>query len=52
MKPIGMVIPTRWEAAPTLKKFEFKRADGFYRGRVGERDVWISISGVGAEPAR
>jgi len=53
MKPVGLIIPTRWEAGEALKRFHFKREQHHrYRARIGGRDVLLILSGVGAEPAR
>lgn len=53
MKTVGLIIPTRWEASEVLKRFHFKREQRRrYRARIGDRDVLLALSGVGAEPAR
>lgn len=50
-KPIGVVIPTRWEAAPVLKAFAFKRIGSrLYRSTTA--NLLLVISGMGKERAR
>jgi nucleoside phosphorylase len=52
MKAIGLVIPTRWEAAELRRRHRFTSEKEIFRGRIGDRDVLFIISGVGAELAR
>jgi nucleoside phosphorylase len=53
MKPLGIVIPTRWEASDVLRRFHFKsRGRRFYQGAISGRTVFLCISGVGREAAR
>jgi nucleoside phosphorylase len=51
-KPIGLVIPTRWEAAQILKRYDFKKSGDFFQATVEGHPVSILISGVGREAAR
>ena len=53
LKPIGIVMATRWEAAVVLRAFEFKKSEkNIFRAQIGGRPVILIISGVGMEPAR
>jgi len=53
MKPLGIVIPTRWEARDILRTFQFEsRGLRLYRTAIGGRSVFLCISGVGREAAR
>lgn len=51
-KPIGLVIPTRFEATDILNRWTFRRHDGIYEGVIADRMILICISGVGREAAR
>jgi adenosylhomocysteine nucleosidase len=52
-KPIGLVVPTRWEANPLIRRFHLKRqAQGFFEGDIEGERVLLGISGVGKEAAR
>jgi len=51
-KPMGLVIPTRWEARDVLNRFRFRRArHGLYRAEISGRFVYLCISGVGQKAA-
>jgi purine-nucleoside phosphorylase len=53
VKPIGVIIPTRWEAGDVLCRFPFTKIDpGLYQVVLHERSVLLCISGVGREAAR
>jgi len=52
-KPLGIVIATRWEAAPILKAFGFRKiGKGLYQSPEGNSATYLRISGVGKEAAR
>jgi adenosylhomocysteine nucleosidase len=52
MPPVGLVIPTRWEAQEVLRRFRFKRIGGsLYRAEIDGRSVLVCISGVGQKAA-
>jgi len=51
-KPLGIVIPTRWEAKDVLRHFEFKRvASSLFRASIHDRTVLLCIAGVGRDAA-
>ena len=50
--PVGLVIPTRWEARDILQHFHFKRSGrAFHRAEIGGRPVLACVSGVGQKAA-
>ena len=52
-KPLGIVIPTRWEAAEVLRRFAFRKISaGLYKADIHGRPVWLCLSGVGRVAAR
>jgi nucleoside phosphorylase len=53
IKPLGLVIPTRWEVGEILRRFPFqKTSSNFYKATIDERTVYLCISGVGRSAAR
>lgn len=53
MKPIGIIIPTRWEAGPVLEALAFKRIEkDLYKTQLGDKIILLCISGIGMESAR
>lgn len=53
MKSLGIIVATCWEASGVLKAFGFKKVGPkLYQTRIGERTVYLCISGVGKEAAR
>lgn len=53
MKPIGIVIATRWEARELLRRFGFSKVESnLYEARARGRRLLLMISGVGMEAAR
>jgi len=52
-KPIGLIIPTRWEAAEVFRRFAFRKISAaLYKADIHGRPVWLCLSGVGREAAR
>jgi nucleoside phosphorylase len=52
MKPIGMIIPTRWEAGPVLRQFGLRLAGrGLFAGTIEGKPVLVCLSGVGLKKA-
>jgi nucleoside phosphorylase len=50
---IGLVIPTRWEAAPVVRHFQMRATEkNLFFGRLRDQSIWVRTSGVGREPAR
>jgi len=53
IRVIGLVVATRFEAAPIFKQTHFELADAdFYNARVGKNAVLLAISGVGMQRAK
>jgi nucleoside phosphorylase len=53
LKSLGILIATRWEAAPLLRAFGFRRVKpGLYKMERDGRTILLSICGIGQEPAR
>jgi adenosylhomocysteine nucleosidase len=53
MEPVGIVIPTHWEACVILQRFGFKRRGlSLYTSIISGRPVFLCISGVGKAAAR
>ena len=49
---IGLVVPTRWEAAPIVKRFGMRRVDPtLFTTTLHGRTIWLRLSGVGREAA-
>jgi nucleoside phosphorylase len=52
VKPVGLVIPTRWEAQDILRRFGFKRiGPSLYTSFLSNHPVFLCISGVGRQAA-
>ena len=53
VKPVGIIIPTRWEAGVVLRRFGFKRiGTSLYTSLISNQKILLCISGVGREAAR
>jgi len=53
IKPLGIVIPTRWEAAEVLRRFAFRKiSTALYKTDFHGRSIWLCLSGVGRAAAR
>jgi len=53
IKPIGIIIPTRWEAVEVLRRFRFKKITrNLYKADLQGRPALLCLSGVGREAAR
>ena len=51
-KPLGVVIPTRWEAGAILRRFGFKRlGPALYTSCISNVPVFLCLSGVGRQAA-
>ncbi len=50
--PVGLIIPTRWEAQDVLRHFKFQRIGrALYHAEIENRTVFACVSGVGSKPA-
>jgi adenosylhomocysteine nucleosidase len=50
--PIGIVVPTRWEAQELLRRFKFKKcAPAFFRSEIQGRTLLLILSGMGRPAA-
>jgi nucleoside phosphorylase len=50
--PLGLVIPTRWEAKELLSRYPFKLIGrSLFRAEINGRTVFVCMSGVGAKNA-
>ena len=50
-RPLGLVIPSYWEARDVLHRFSFERAGRLWRSEIDGRPVLLNISGVGRKAA-
>ena len=51
--PVGIVIATRFEAAPILKAFHFRQKEkNIYEAASNGTQMYLAICGAGIEPAR
>jgi nucleoside phosphorylase len=51
-RPVGLVIPTRWEAQDILRHFHFKSVGrALYRAEIHGSPVLVCLSGVGQKAA-
>ena len=52
-RPLGLVIPTRWEAHEIFRQFQFKRVKpkDLFRADIAGQEVIACLSGVGRQAA-
>lgn len=51
MKPIGLIIPTSWEAKPVIREFGFRHTGDFWTGAIAGSPVLLAVCGIGPDHA-